>query len=349
MDKKTPLYDAHIRHAGKMVGFAGYLLPVQYTSIIAEHQAVRQKCGLFDVSHMGEFKLAGYDALENLNAILTNNFTSLAIGKARYSPMCYADGGTIDDLLVYRTGEQSYMLVVNASNRSKDFEHIQKNLVKHAELTDISDDTALLALQGPYSYELIKPFCEQLPEANYSFAHTKVLAYDVILSRTGYTGEDGFEIYCSNDAAPVIFERLLQAGAAPCGLGARDTLRLEAAMPLYGHELSPAITPLEAGLTRFIKTEKNFIGRDALLLPPKKQLAGVILNDKGIARQGDGVYSGDQLIGSVTSGTLAPTLGKPICMALIDSDADLGNLTVESRGRRLAAAHTQLPFYRRTK
>ena len=349
MDQKTPLYEAHIRHFGKMVGFAGYLLPVQYTSIIAEHNAVRQKCGLFDVSHMGEFKLTGQDALASLNAILTNDFTSLAAGKARYSPMCYAEGGTVDDLLVYRTGEQCYMLVVNASNRLKDFEHIQKHLVPHTELTDISDETALLALQGPLALELIRPFCEQLPEANYSFVETKVSGFDAILSRTGYTGEDGFEIYCGNDAAPIIFEKLLQSGAVPCGLGARDTLRLEASMPLYGHELSSDITPPEAGLSRFVRTEKNFIGRDALLMPQKRKLIGIVLNDKGIARQGDSVYSENKLIGTVTSGTLAPTLGKPICMALADIDADLGCLSVESRGRRLAAVQTPLPFYRRAK
>ena len=177
----------------------------------------------------------------------------------------------------------------------------------------------------------------------------KVSGFDAILSRTGYTGEDGFEIYCGNDAAPIIFEKLLQSGAVPCGLGARDTLRLEASMPLYGHELSSDITPPEAGLSRFVRTEKNFIGRDALLMPQKRKLIGIVLNDKGIARQGDSVYSENKLIGTVTSGTLAPTLGKPICMALADIDADLGCLSVESRGRRLAAVQTPLPFYRRAK
>jgi aminomethyltransferase len=349
MDKQTPLYSSHIRLHAKMVSFAGYLMPIQYTSIIAEHHAVRNTIGVFDVSHMGEFTFTGKDTLQNLNRILTNDFTSMTIGKARYSPMCHAHGGTVDDLLVYRTGETDYMLVVNASNREKDFEHIKNQLHGDAILADVSDETALIALQGPQAAEIMPRFCKELPQANYSFVKTAMHGHEVILSRTGYTGEDGFEVYCPNAAASEIFDAFIAAGALPCGLGARDTLRMEAAMPLYGHELLDSITPLEAGLARFVKLEKSFTGADALKNPAKRRLIGLSPEGRNIARAQDMVYAGDTAVGFVTSGTLGPTLGKPVCMALISADADTNGLTIDIRGKKIPAVASPLPFYKRNK
>lgn len=349
MDKKTPLYASHLRQKAKMVSFAGYLMPMQYSSIIAEHQAVRQNCGIFDVSHMGEFTFTGSDTLQNLNSILTNDFSGMPVGKARYSPMCFENGGTVDDLLVYRTGENDYMIVVNASNREKDFAHISAQLKGDAALKDISDDTALIALQGPKAPGLMARFAKELPQASYSFVKTLAGSHEVILSRTGYTGEDGFEVYCPNEAAAELFDTLIEAGALPCGLGARDTLRMEAAMPLYGHELNEDITPMEAGLSRFIRLQKPFTGRDALAKPASRRLIGLSPEGRAIARAHDTVYAGDVAVGSVTSGTLAPTLGKPVCMALIQANADTANLTLDIRGRRVPAAETPLPFYSRKK
>ncbi len=349
MDKKTPLYQCHVDLKAKITGFAGYLLPMQYSSIIAEHNAVRQGCGIFDVSHMGEFLLEGADALKNLNSILTNDFTSLEINKARYSPMCYVNGGTVDDLLVYRKGGDSYMLVVNASNTKKDFEHISKNLEGDVTFKDISENIGQIAVQGPEAYAIMEKLSSLLPEAGYSFLETKAAGRDALISRTGYTGEDGFEIYCKNSDAPEIYAALCDAGAVPCGLGARDTLRLEAGMALYGHELSESITPLETGLFRFVKTEKPFIGREALSTPQKRTLIGIEILDRGIARQGDKVISGGKTIGCVTSGTFSPTLKKAICMAFIDMGADTKNISVEVRGSVLNAKTTSLPFYKRKK
>lgn len=349
MEQKTPLYETHLALGAKMTPFAGYQMPVQYSSILAEHRCVREHCGVFDVSHMGEFRLSGPDALHNLNQILTNDFTSLAQGKARYSPMCYAGGGTVDDLLVYRTGEDDYLIVVNAANRAKDFAFMQGLITGNAVLEDVSDTYAQIALQGPESPRLLAPFCS-LPEAYYSFITADVLGARAIVSRTGYTGEDGFEIYCPPEAAPAIFQALVKAGALPCGLGARDTLRLEAGMPLYGHELSEEITPLEAGLERFVKTQKpSFSGRDALIKPQSRRLAGFEITDKGIARQKDAVLSAGRKIGFVTSGTFSPTLNKAVCMALIDKDAPADDIAIDVRGRMLAAIITPLPFYSRKK
>jgi aminomethyltransferase len=347
MEQKTPLYAAHIALGAKMVPFAGYVMPVQYSSIMAEHRAVRTACGIFDVSHMGEFTLWGRQALDNLNRLLTNDFSTLAVGKARYSPMCYEHGGTVDDLLVYRTGENSYMIVVNASNREKDLGHMLSHLTGDAKLKDVSDEYALLAVQGPAAAELLKAYCA-LPEKYYSFIETEVLGSPAIVSRTGYTGEDGFEIYCKAEAAEPVMNALVQSGAVPCGLGARDTLRLEAAMPLYGHELTEEITPLEAGLSRFVKMEKpDFMGREALASPPRRRLIGIEITDKGIARQGDTVLSGERKIGAVTSGTFSPTFNKAIAMALVESGADTGGLKADVRGRILNARETPLPFYHR--
>ncbi len=350
MERKTPLYERHVRLGGKIVPFAGYLLPVEYQGVIAEHKTVRSSAGLFDVSHMGEATLKGADALSNLNKLLTNDFTNMKDGQARYSPMCYDNGGTVDDLLVYRFSENSYMLVLNASNRFKDVEWIRDHLEGDVKFTDISDDAAQVALQGPDAERILSEAFPDwtLPKRNYRFTYTP----DALISRTGYTGEDGFEVYTSAERAGEIWDALIAAGAVPCGLGARDTLRMEAAMPLYGHELSSDITPAEAGLSMFIKLDKpDFIGKTTLMQAPARKRVGLMLTDRGIAREGSLVYSGDSQIGRVTSGTHLPTLGRAAAMALLDIEsAVLGDsVSIDVRGRRVNAEIVNLPFYKRGK
>jgi len=359
MEKKTPLYEAHVALGGKIVPFAGYLLPIQYgTGIIAEHMAVRTKAGLFDVSHMGELVLKGPQALENLQMLLTNDFTGMETGRCRYTLMCDYQGGIIDDLLVYKLAEEEYLLVVNAANRQKDADWIRANLKGEVVFEDRSDDTAQLALQGPSSLEIIEPLVEKgsLPAKYYTFTKDMVIAgVPCLVSKTGYTGEDGFELYCSAQDAVKLWESLLNAGKPygliPCGLGARDTLRLEAGMPLYGHEMDEHITPAEAGLGSFVKMEKdNFIGKAAILdrgLPMRKRV-GLKISDRGIARENDSIYSsGGELIGVVTSGTHAPYLGRAVAMALVDvkyTALDM-EVYVDVRGRKLKAKIVKLPFY----
>ena len=277
--KKTPLYGAHLAAGGKMVEFGGYCLPVQYeTGVIREHMAVRTACGLFDVSHMGEILVEGEGAVAYLNRLLTNDYTVMRPGQARYSPMCREDGGTVDDLIVYKIRDDSYFVVVNAANKEKDFAWMKAHQTENASVSDVSDRYAQIALQGPKAEALLRRLTGELPEKYYTaLFDARVDGIPCILSRTGYTGEDGFEMYLAPDRAEDLWTLLLQTGKEdgliPCGLGARDTLRLEAAMPLYGHELSDTITPLEAGLRSFVKLEKpGFIGREALLAQAKKEL-----------------------------------------------------------------------------
>ena len=272
-DKKTPLYHLHVELGGKMVSFGGYLLPVEYkTGVLTEHMAVREACGLFDASHMGEIVCSGRDALGNLNRLLTNDFSSLAVGRARYSPMCSEQGGVVDDLIVYKTAEDSFLIVVNASNKEKDFAWMQDHKFGDVRFEDVSEDYALIAVQGPNAFALLSHTTQpgSLPDSRFAFnpaAHVGGIA--CMVARTGYTGEDGFEIYLKPEDAETMWRLLLEYGRAlgvvSCGLGSRDTLRLEASLPLYGHELDTAVTPLEAGLGRFVKMEKSdFIGKSAL-------------------------------------------------------------------------------------
>ncbi len=354
VERKTPLYDAHVALGGKIVPFAGYLLPVEYpTGVIAEHRAVRAQAGLFDVSHMGEAVLKGADALANLNRLLTNDFTGMKDGQARYSPMCGENGGTVDDLLVYKFGEGNYMLVLNAANREKDVKWISEQLSGDVSFEDISDDVAQVALQGPAAEEILRAARPDwaLPKRNYRFKPQA----DALVSRTGYTGEDGFEIYLKPEKAAELWNALLEAGKPfgliPCGLGARDTLRMEAAMPLYGHELSADITPLEAGLDVFVKLDKpDFIGRQGMLNKGARvRRCGLVPIDRGIPREGAQVLSGDEAIGRVTSGTHLPTLGHAACMALIKTEYTQPDteVLIDVRGRRLRARVVPLPFYKR--
>ncbi len=360
MEKKTPLYDMHVKYGGRLVPFAGYLLPVQYqTGVIAEHMAVRTACGLFDVSHMGEIRCAGKDAVKNLNRILTNDFTAMYDGQARYSPMCNEAGGVVDDLIVYKVRDEQYFIVVNAANREKDFAWMKEHASGDTVFTDISDPIAQIALQGPKAPEILRKLVpeEQLPQKYYSARFDgRIGDIRCVISRTGYTGENGYEFYLAAEDAEKLWELLLDAGREDglicCGLGARDTLRLEAAMPLYGHELTDTITPLEAGLGHFVKMEKEeFIGRQALAQKgaPARKRVGLVATGRGILREHLDVYIGGRRVGATTSGTYAPYLKLPIAMALLDADCvEPGTpAEVDVRGKRVAAEVAALPFYQR--
>ncbi len=351
--KHTPLYETHVKLGGKMVEFGGWALPVQYEGIMAEHKAVREGCGLFDVSHMGEILIKGPDALALLNRLCTNDFTSQEVGGCRYSPMCYPDGGVVDDLIVYRRGEAEYLAIVNAANCEKDFAWMLEHRTGDVTVENISSEYAQLALQGPkYRNVLAKVGVGgALPEKNYTFVEPlRVAGIPCLVSKTGYTGEPGVEIYLNPGDAARLHGLLVDAGAVPCGLGARDTLRFEASMPLYGHELSQTITPLECGLKMFVKLDKpDFIGKDALAAkPPKRRRIGLELIDKGIAREHCPVLDAEgNQVGETTSGGPAPTLGTNVAMALVDvGAAALDELFIEVRGRKLRAKRVKLPFYK---
>lgn len=362
MDRKTALYETHLQAGGKMVPFAGYVMPVQYGSgVIAEHNAVRKAAGLFDVSHMGEVIVSGQGALDFIQNLLTNNMATMQNGDCRYSPMCNAKGGVVDDLIVYRYGEHLYMLVINAANCEKDIAWMEKHLPQNANLTDNSDNVSELALQGPKAAVILSKLCDPfaIPQKNYTFVGSlSVAGIECIVSRTGYTGEDGFELYCANEHAPALWQALLQAGEKdgliPCGLGARDTLRLEAGMPLYGHEMNDEISPKEAGLGMFVKMDKPaFIGKGALEErgEPARRRTGLKMTGRGIAREGAEVYAGDGKVGVVTSGTQLPFVGYAGAMAMVDAThREVGTaLEVDVRGRRVAAEVVKLPFYKRPK
>ena len=351
MTFKTPLYEEHAALEGRIVDFAGYFLPVQYpTGVIKEHMAVREKAGLFDVSHMGEVIFRGKDALKNLNWILTNDYTNLQIGRVRYGVMCYEDGGCVDDLIVYRMAEDEFFVVVNASNRFKDVEWMQAHLQGECEFRDVSDEYAQLALQGPLSGEILEKYTD-LPQKYYSFIKTEIIGKEVILSQTGYTGEYGFEIYCKPEDAVELWREILKDDRViPCGLGARDTLRLEASMPLYGHEMDETISPLETGLDFGVKMNKEFIGREGIANRQNRHRIGIKMVGRGIAREHCDVYIGDQLIGHTTSGTHCPYLKGAYAMALTDKAYEPGTaVEVDIRGKRVEGAVTELPFYKKEK
>ena len=341
-----------------MVSFGGYLLPVEYkTGVLAEHMAVRKTCGLFDASHMGEIICSGRDALGNLNRLLTNDFSNLAVGRARYSPMCNEQGGVVDDLIVYKTAEDSFLIVVNASNKDKDFAWMQDHKFGDVRLKDVSEDYALIAVQGPNAYALLSNMAQpgSLPDRRFAF-NASVLINDIacMVARTGYTGEDGFEIYLKPKDAESMWNLLLEygrdLGVVSCGLGSRDTLRLEASLPLYGHELDVSITPLEAGLGRFVKMEKpDFIGKSALQADIKRKLVGLKVTGRGIIREHMQIFADEREIGFSTSGTHCPFLGAPYAMALVDKDYSALKTPVEAdvRGRRVTAEVVPLPFYQR--
>lgn len=363
MELKTPLYDAHVKAGGKIVPFAGYLLPVQYgTGVITEHMAVREKAGLFDVSHMGEVLCHGKDALANLQKLLTNDFTNMVDGQARYSLMCNENGGTVDDLIVYKRGDNDYFIVVNAANKDKDYQWMLDHQFGEVTFTDASSQYGQIALQGPKAMEILKKLTaeENIPKKYYhAVFDTEVAGIPCIISKTGYTGEDGVELYLASENTEKMWDALLEVGKdeglIPCGLGARDTLRMEAAMPLYGHEMDDEISPLETGLKFAVKMgkEEDFIGKKAMEErgEPKITRIGLKVTGRGIIREHQDIYIGEKKIGHTTSGTHCPFLGYPIAMALVDAGSvEIGNkVEVDVRGRKVEAEVIALPFYKRAK
>lgn len=351
MARRTPLYDEHLALGGRMVEFAGYDMPVQYPAgVLKEHMAVREAAGLFDVSHMGEILVAGKDALKNLNYLITNDYTSLKIGRMRYGVLCNEEGGCLDDLIVYHLDEDKYLVVVNAANRFKDAAWMQEHAEGSCRVEDVSDAYAQLALQGPLSGEILGRFTN-LPEKYYSFIETTVLGHPCLISQSGYTGEYGFELYCAPSNAVEIWRALLQEERVlPCGLGARDTLRLEAAMPLYGHEMDETVSPLEAGLAFGVRMEKDFIGRKGIANRHNRHRVGLKVTGRGIVREHCDVYRHGQRIGHTTSGTYCPYLKGAYAMALVQEEMEPGTqVEADVRGKRIMAEITALPFYRRKK
>jgi aminomethyltransferase len=359
--KRTPLYALHRELGAKMVDFGGWEMPVQYEGILEEHRAVRERVGLFDVSHMGEFELTGSDALPALQNLTPNDVGRLADGRCHYSAFLTERGTFVDDLLVYRRAADSFLVVVNAGNTGKDFQWAKTRAKGDLRLEDKSGAYALIAVQGPLAAALMSRVSEPDPSdlPYYGFRDTRVLGSPALVSRTGYTGEDGFEIYLDPQDAEKVFRGLLEAGrpdgAVPCGLGARDTLRLEAKMALYGNDIDDTVTPWEADLGWIVKMKKgDFLGRDALERQKEqgvpRKLVGFEMVDRGIARHG---YPAQTPAGEgvVTSGTHSPTLGRPIGLALVPSGAQTvgTEFEVDIRGRRARARIVETPFYKRKK
>jgi aminomethyltransferase len=361
--RRTPLYEMHLKYGGKMIEFGGWSLPVQYTGIKEEHQAVRSNCGLFDVSHMGEVSVKGGAALTMLQKLVTNDPARLAAGQTQYTPMCYPDGGVVDDLLIYKLSDAEYLLVINAANIEKDWAWILgQSAGLDVEIANLSDTTAQLALQGPLAEIILAQLSDRpLADLKYYWFYPQCLVAGkkVLISRTGYTGEDGFEIYCRPEDVPILWEVLLETGKPwgliPVGLGCRDTLRFEACLPLYGHELSATISPLEAGLSAFVKLEKSAFNGQTALVAQKRQglqrkLVGLKALGRGVARAGYPVRDdAGRLIGHVTSGSYAPTLDQNLALALVNLDyAVVGQqLGFEVRGKIIAAEVVAKPFYQR--
>ncbi|MEW6242712.1 MAG: glycine cleavage system aminomethyltransferase GcvT [Bacillota bacterium] len=361
--RKTALYGCHEKYGGKIVEFAGWLVSVQFGGILDEHRAVREAAGMFDVSYMGEFFVTGEDSLALIQKAVTNDMNNMVDGQVRYSPMCNDEGGTVDDLMVYRFSPDRYMLVVNGANVEKDFAWLSRiaSEFPRATLTNASDDWAEIALQGPASETILKKLTQtDLNGIRYYYfvPRAEVAGVNCILSRTGYTGEDGFELYCAPEDAVALWDALMEAGEdeglVPAGLGARDTLRFEACMPLYGQELSETTGPLEAGLGRFVSfTKGEFVGRDALLRMKEqgipKKLVGFEMLERGIPRTHYTIVRDGTTIGEVTTGSFAPTIGKNLGIGYVTPDtesigADIG---VMIRGKQLLARTIKMPFYKR--
>lgn len=362
MSKRTPFYNLHEQAGAKLIDFGGFDMPVQYESIRKEHKAVRNGVGMFDVSHMGEFYVTGNEALDLIQRVTINDAAKLKPGKAQYSAMCYEDGGIVDDLLVYMLDENEYILVVNASNIEKDFEWIKQHNAFDAELSDLSDDTCLLAVQGPKAVETLQKLTDTNLSAIkfYTFELGSLAGHDdIMISATGYTGEKGFELYFNKDQvdSEAVWKAIMEAGGEfdiePCGLGARDTLRLEMGFALYGNDITKDTHPLEARMNWLTKLDKgDFIGRDALLevkeKGPDRQLVGFIIEEKrSIPRSGYTIFDGeDNEIGFVTSGSRSITLGKNIGMGYVSKEfaEDGSRIFVEIRNKKAEAAVHKPPF-----
>ena len=361
---QTPLDETHRQLGARLIEFGGWLMPVQYNGILEEHRAVRERAGLFDLSHMGELFVEGPEAGKALAYALVTNPPALAVGRAHYSMICAPNGGIIDDLIVYRLAAERYLVVANAGNAHVVSDELAGRLRGFAAvLDDRSLATALCAVQGPKAAEILSSLTNIDLGAlrYYAIAEGEVAGMHALIARTGYTGEDGFEIFVEWGRAKELWQALMEAGREdgmiPCGLGARDTLRLEAGMALYGNELDVDTNPFEAGLGRVVKLDKpdDFVGREALERVardgPSKRLVGLVVRGRGIARHGYPVYSADRRSGVVTSGTQSPSLGAPIAMAYVaPGDAEPGTiLDVEIREQRVPAEVVALPFYRRSR
>ena len=357
--KSTALYEEHQSLDAKMIDFGGWQMPVQYSGIIDEHKAVRNKAGIFDVSHMGEILISGKEALDLVQKIITNDASKLTNGDVLYTPMCYQDGGIVDDLLVYRIDVDKFLLVVNASNTTKDLRWVEKNaeLFEQAEVEDKSDYYGLIALQGPISREIIQPLLEE-DISNlkyYTFIETDIAGVEAIVSRTGYTGELGFEVYLKAEDAVKVWNAMLKEGSdkglKPAGLGARDTLRLEKALCLYGNDIDETTNPLEANLGWTVKFDKeDFNGKEALEKVKedgvKRTLVGFIMQERGIPRHGYEIKVDGEVVGEVTSGSYSPTLDENIGLAYVDKklaeeDTDLD---ICIRKREVKAKIIKTPF-----
>jgi aminomethyltransferase len=352
--KRTPLHAKHLESNARMVPFGGWDMPVQYTGVIAEHTAVRERAGMFDVSHMGEFRLRGPGALEFLQFTTVNDVSKLKVGRAQYNMLPNAQGGLVDDIYVYRLGELEFLMVVNASNIDKDFAHLEalkSGFDLHLE--NESDRWALIAVQGPQSEAILAPHCTESLSSRRknSVFDTTLCGFPVRMARTGYTGEDGFEVFCANVDAPDLWQHLLELGLTPCGLGARDTLRLEAGYPLYGHEWSDETSPLETPFRWAVKEYKEFVGRDAMIAKPKtRDLIGLRVPGRGIPREGYPVKHDGQVVGHCTSGTMSPTLKFGIALAYVDVTAKLEPgmpVMLEIRGSDVPAEVVEAVFVSR--
>jgi aminomethyltransferase len=360
--KRTPLYSAHRRAGAKMVEFAGWEMPVQYEGVIAEHNAVRTKAGLFDVSHMGEVTVEGENAVEFCQAMSANDVGRIQVGQAQYNLLLNERGGVVDDVIFYRLEPNRFLICVNASNSDKDFEWLKDHAGAGVKVANVSDRYAQLAVQGPLAERILQRLTDTKLDqiGSFHFALTEIASAHCLIARTGYTGEDGFELYCSPIDAERLWNALLETGSAaglvPAGLGARDTLRLEKAYPLYGHELDDTTTPLEAGLEWVTKFSKpTFIGREVLVRQKEKgierKLVGLELLDKGIARSGHPISKNGKAAGRVTSGTRSPTLGCSVALGYVEiGEAQVGNiLDIDIRGRMTSANIVALPFYKKAR
>lgn len=358
--KRTALFNAHQKHGGKLIEFAGWELPVQYEGILEEHEAVRTAAGLFDVSHMGEVEAVGKGAFDFVQNLVTNDISKLENNQVIYTLMCYENGGVVDDLLVYKFDDEHFLLVINAANIDKDYEWMLKSKADYIlDLKNISAEVSEVALQGPNAQTILQKLTDtNLDEIRFFYfkKNVDVCGVKCLISRTGYTGEDGFEVYASNDEIEKVWENIMTAGKEyglkPAGLGSRDTLRFEAALPLYGNEISKDISPLEAGLGFFVKlTKENFIGKAALVKQKedglKRKLIGFEMKDRGIPRHGYEVAADGKNIGFVTTGYYSPTLKKNIGLALVDSKySELGSeIDIIIRNKSLKAQVVSKKFY----
>jgi aminomethyltransferase len=360
--KRTPLHECHVEAGARLVPFVGWEMPVQYRGVIEEHRAVRTAVGLFDVSHMGEIDVVGRRALAFIQYVTCNDAAKLTPGRAHYSGLMTPRGTFVDDLLVHKIADDRYFLVVNAANKDKDYAYLcaQAPAFDDVDVVDRSDDFAQIAVQGPRALEVTQQVtAAPLAELKYyRFVEGEVAGSKALIARTGYTGEDGFEIYVAPAAAPALWRKLLAVGAehgiVPCGLGARDTLRFEACMALYGNDIDDTTTPLEAGLDWIVKFDKEpFLGREALLKQREqgigRKLVGFEMRGRGIPRHGYPICDGDRQVGAVTSGTFAPTLEKAVGMGYVPvALAAIGSkLEIDIRGQRVPAEVVTTPFYRR--